>query len=172
MSYPNEWNKIIEMFLNLIVYKIGTENIDAIGGIDSAGISHASNIAQRLHLPMIYIKSERVFHGKFKKIEGELKKNSRVLVIEDLISTGKSSVDAVELLRDMGATVTDCLAIFTYDLKKARENFERIRCNLTCLTDFSTLIDVASENKILSTKEVNSVMEWNSNPEGWKPDNK
>ena len=163
MGHPNEWEKIIENFVNIIIYKIGMENIDVIAGIDTAGISHAAYIAKKMHFPMIYVKSKGTHYGKFKKVEGGLKKNSRVLVIEDLVSTGKSSADAVEVLREAGAQVSNCLAIFTYDLQKARKNFERIKCNLTCLTNFSTLIDVAKQKQIISPDDIKNVLAWNKN---------
>ena len=170
MSHPDEWNKIIESFINILIYKIGMQNVDAIAGVDSAGISHASYISQKLHLPMVYVKSKETTHGKYNKIEGKIKKHDKVVVIEDLISTGKSSLEAVDILRGEGAEVVDCLAIFTYDFQINKDCFERKKCNLTCLTDFSTLIDVAKQKQIISPDDIKTVLAWNKNPQEWGTD--
>lgn len=167
ISHPDEWLYVINSMLNIIVNVIGMENIDIIGGTSTAGIPHAAFLSERLQIPMIYIKSTPEAHGKQTKIEGSLAAGKRVVVIEDLISTGGSSIRAVESVRDAGGTVTDCIAIFTYEMEEARRRFAEIACTLHTVSNFSTLIAVAEQQEIISSEELTKAMEWNKAPEEW-----
>jgi orotate phosphoribosyltransferase len=171
MSYPAEWRQVIDSFVNVIVNQIGTQNINIIAGIATAGISHATYLADRMHLPMIYIKSDVDQYGKFTKIEGHIKKRDKVIVLEDLISTGGSSISAVNSVREYGGVVEYCLAIFTYEMKKSKEAFEKENVKLIALTDISTLIKVAVKLKYIKPEEEQIILDWIKDPMEWTKKN-
>ena len=100
-------------------------------------------------------------------IEGNLEANQKVLIIEDLVSTGGSSLGAVEAVREARGDVQNCIAIFTYDLPQAKKRFEEAKCKLFTLTNFSELVHVASEHNYISVEEVKIILEWKKDPEGW-----
>lgn len=167
MSYPKQWEILINSMVNVLIHKIGVLNIDVIAGTSTAGISHASYLAERLNLPLIYVKSKIEQHGKFSQIEGELKPNQRVLLIEDLISTGGSSITCVDAIRKAGGVVNQCMAIFTYELAKSIENFENQNVTVIPLTNFSTIVSVAVDNGYLKPDEKELVLAWKEDPESW-----
>lgn len=167
MSYPKQWEMLVNSMTNVIIHKIGLLNIDVIAGTSTAGISHASYLAGRLNLPLIYVKSKIEEHGKFTHIEGDLKPNQRVLLIEDLISTGGSSIACVDALRQAGGKVNQCMAIFTYEFAKSIENFANQNVTVIPLTNFSTLVEVAVENGYLKPSEKELVLAWKEDPENW-----
>lgn len=168
MSYPNKWESVIDSFADIIVDKIGVQNVDVIAGTATAGISHAAYLAEKLGLPMVYIKSEKDESGtKRFMVEGRLKKGDRVIVLEDLISTGGSSLSAVRAVKDAGGKVDHCLAIFTYEMEKAETGFENEKVELTTLTNISTLIDVASKQGYIKPEEKTKVIEWTKDTAGW-----
>lgn len=163
MSYPKKRNVIIETFLNILKEK----EFDILAGTATAGIPWSSWLAQKLNKPMIYIRGKAKEHGKENLIEGKLEKGKRVIVVEDLISTGGSSIDAVEAVREAGGIVEYCIAIFTYQLEKAINKFNERKCNLITLTNFSTLVEVAVENEYIKPEEKSIVFSWNKDPENW-----
>jgi len=168
ISYPKEWEEVIESMVYTIINKIGVQNIDIIAGTATAGISHAAYLAERLGLPMIYIKSSVDEHGKFTRIEGHVERGDKVLVVEDLISTGGSSISSAQAIRDAGGIVENCLAIFTYELEKSKKAFKEGKINLTALTDFTTLVNVAIKNNYIKPNEKSIVLEWSKDPSGWE----
>ena len=165
MAYPEKRKKIIGFFIE----KIKENNIefDVIAGTAIAGIPHAAWLADKLNKPMIYVRAKTKEHGKENLIEGRLEKGQRVLVIEDLVSTGDSSVNAVESVKKEGGIVDHCLAIFTYDMEKAKERFENANCKLLTLTNFITLVSVAVENDYINKKEQEIILQWNKDSENW-----
>lgn len=165
MSYPQKRKKVVDFFLAKIE-DIGLD-FDIIAGTATAGIPHAAWIADRLDKPMIYIRGRSKDHGKENRIEGKLKEGQKVLVIEDLVSTGGSSVSAVEAVMETGGSVVACLAIFTYGMEKAKKRFEEAGCPLYTLSDFSTLIEVAEKEGYLGPEEAKMVKEWNKAPAEW-----
>lgn len=169
ISNPVEWEEIIESMITLIINKIGLENIDLIAGTATAGIPHAAYISERLKLPMVYVRGESSEHGKKRKVEGLLEKSQRVLVVEDLISTGGSSIKAVKAVREAGGIVENCLAIFTYEFENTKKEFDEAHCNLITLSNFNTLIKVASDLEYIKPIDQIKVMEWNKNPIEWGP---
>jgi orotate phosphoribosyltransferase len=168
MSYPNEWKKIIDSMIYTIINKIGIQKVDVIAGTATAGISHAAYLADKLGLPMIYVKSDLDEYGKFTRIEGRLQRGDRVLIIEDLISTGGSSLSSAEAIRESRGTVKHILSIFTYEMEKAKKNFEDVKITLTSLTDLSTLVDVAAKKKYIKSNEKKIILEWAKDPAGWE----
>ncbi|PIN87055.1 orotate phosphoribosyltransferase [Candidatus Woesearchaeota archaeon CG10_big_fil_rev_8_21_14_0_10_44_13] len=167
MSYPEKLDKMIDYMLNLIITHIGINNIDVIGGTSTAGIPYAAILSERLNLPMIYLKKDKEEHGKYNKIEGVLKNNQRVLIVEDLISTGGSSFAAVETVREAGGIVNECIAIFTYELEKAGSVFSEGKCSLHTLTNFLVLMKVAEKERYVTQAEKEKALEWNKDTAGW-----
>lgn len=141
---------------------------DAIAGTATAGIGWATLVADRLGLPMVYVRAKAKKHGSKKAIEGDLKKGSHVVVIEDLISTGGSAVSTVEKLREEGeCSVTDVVAIFSYELVKSLELAQQASVKLHPLSDFGTLLQVAAEQGRLIPEDVELAKEFANNPENW-----
>lgn len=167
MSYPREWEEIINSMVSIIVNEIGMQNVDAIAGTATAGISHAAYIAKKLNLPMIYVKSKPEEYGKQTKIEGIIKEGDKVLLVEDLISTGGSSIASAKTIREAKGVIEYCLSIFTYDMDAARKAFEQEGIKLIPLTNFATLIDVAAEQDYIKSEDKSMVLEWNKDSAGW-----
>ncbi|MDP3971271.1 MAG: orotate phosphoribosyltransferase [bacterium] len=165
MSYPDKRQIVIDAFLNLI--KTNNLNFEVLAGTATAGIPHAAWLSDRLNQPMIYVRGKSKEHGKQNQIEGKLNKGQKSLVVEDLISTGGSSVDAGLALREAGAEVTDCIAIFTYQMKKAEDLFQEAKIEIHTLSNFATLIDVAEEEGYITEDEKKTALEWNQDPAGW-----
>lgn len=152
--------KVVAGFIKLI------ENLDfdVLGGAATGGIPWASFLAEELNLPMIYIRGEAKKHGKQNQVEGNLKKGQKVLIVEDLFSTGKSSINVAEAVRKEGGEVKDVIAIFTYGFLKSVEAFAQADLRFHTLTDFPTLIGVTN----LSDKEKENVLEFANDPVNWK----
>lgn len=164
ISYPREWKKIIDFFV-AEVQKIGKP--DVIAGVATAGVPHAAQIAQRLSIPMIYARPTLKGHGLDKQVEGVLKRGQKVIVVDDLISTGMSSLGVVEGIRKLGGKVTDQLAIFSYDLKESRENYKKFKVKLHPLTNLETSAKVAVKKKFLKPDQVKLVLDWAQDPKNW-----
>ena len=138
--------------------------VEVIAGTATAGIPHATSLADLLQVPLIYVRSTAKSHGMGNKIEGVLKKNQRVLVIEDLISTGGSAVNAVTAIREAGGIVDHCLSIFSYGFPKASEKFKSISCQVHSILVFSVLLQVAQATKQISLKDIETLQSWQENP--------
>jgi orotate phosphoribosyltransferase len=166
LSKVSEREKIVDAFIQ----KINNEKLvfDVVAGIATASITWASLIAEKLKKPMIYIRKEAKEHGMKNRVEGDFKKGERVLVVEDLVSTGSTSMSAVVAAREAGAVVEHCLAIFTYEMKVATEGFRQIKCALVTLSNFSTLVRVAAEKGYIKKEELDTVIEWSKDPVGWR----
>ncbi len=153
ISFPKTRELIIDGFVSLI--KKHYPQAEMIAGTATAGIPHAAFIAQKLDLPMIYVRSSAKGHGKKNAIEGYLAPNSKVIMIEDLISTGKSVLHAADIVNENGGQVLACLAIFNYCLPISESAFQDKKYELRSLTDYPTLIEVASREKdIQESKEL------------------
>jgi len=165
MGYPEKRKQITEYFKILI--EESNLEFDVVAATATAGIPHAAWLAHALDKPMIYIRGSSKEHGRENRIEGLFEEGRKVLVVEDLISTGGSSFSAVQAVRDAGCSVAACIAIFTYGLAKAKKLFSDGKCKLFTLSDFSTLIDVAAETKYLNEGEKKTALAWNKDPENW-----
>jgi orotate phosphoribosyltransferase len=141
--------------------------VDVIAGVATAGIPQGALVAQELGLPFAYVRSSAKDHGLTNKIEGVVNSGQTVVVIEDLVSTGKSSLEAVHALREIGAKVTGMVAIFSYGLQVANENFSSSDCRLITLSDYDSLISKAVEDEYISKKDENSLREWKNDPKAW-----
>ncbi len=140
---------------------------DYIAGVATAGIPHAALIANDLHLPMVYVRSKPKEHGTGQMIEGDLRHGSRVVVVEDTISTGMSSLKAVNDLRDAGAEVIGMVAIYKYGFDIAQKRFEDAGVVLKTLTNYNILIQVAAETGAISKEEMETLNAWRKDPENW-----
>ncbi|MDX9802345.1 MAG: orotate phosphoribosyltransferase [Spirochaetia bacterium] len=167
ISSPVKWKIIIRIMESIIKNRIGAENIEVIAGTSTAGIPHASLLASLLDLPLVYVKSDKGEKGKKSNIEGMLPYGKRVLVVEDLISTGKSSIEAVRILREHGAIVENCIAIFTYGMKSALKIFSEEKCALYTASNFNVLIKSAVEKKYITEEDAEKSVSWNMDPQGW-----
>lgn len=165
LSHPKARDKVMEGFLSLI--KSEGLKFDALAGIATAGIPHAAILADRLEKPMLYVRASPKTHGKGNRIEGEFRKGDRVLVVEDLVSTGQSSLEAVKALRQAGLKADDCVAIFTYGFPFAKNAFRRERCRLHTLTDLRTLVDVAVEGERIETQDRALIERFARAPQKW-----
>lgn len=165
ISYPEQRKTIVKYFIELI--KDNNLEFDVIAGVATAGIHWAAWLAAKFEKPMIYIRGKAKEHGRQNQIEGLLKQGQKVLVIEDHISTGGSSVAAVAAVKEAGGVVEHCLAISTYEFEKAKNKFEETNCNLITLTDFTTLINTAAEMEYITMGDKAKVLEWNKDAPNW-----
>ncbi|MBK7818604.1 MAG: orotate phosphoribosyltransferase [Sphingobacteriaceae bacterium] len=141
---------------------------DVIAGVATGGIAQGALIAQEMGLPFVYVRSEAKKHGMTNLIEGDLQKGQRVVVIEDLISTGGSSLKAVEAIREAGCVVRGMAAIFTYGFDVAEKAFQKADCKVITLTNYNTLINVALDKGYINEKDIESLTAWRSGPDTWK----
>ena len=167
ISYPNKRKIIINAFLHLI--EKNRLRFDVVAGTATAGIPHAAWIADRLNIPMVYVRGKAKAHGKQNQIEGRLQNGQKALVVEDLISIGKSSIAVGLALRKCGSWVTDCVAIFSYQLPQAIQNFSEAHINCYTLSNFHTLVEVAVKENYITEKEKQKALAWSKNPEEWEP---
>ncbi|WP_079709391.1 orotate phosphoribosyltransferase [Paraliobacillus ryukyuensis] len=158
LSYPAIRNRIADAFVEKI--KQLDDTPDCIAGCATAGIPHAAWLADKLDLPMVYVRSKPKAHGKGNQIEGKIAKGQKVVVIEDLISTGGSAIQTAEALRDQGVEVLAVIAIFTYGLPKANHAFDQSNLPLHTLTNFDVLSELLLEKNTITKAEYNSLLDW------------
>jgi len=165
LAYPDIRNAIKYSFVELIKEKfLSTE---AIAGVATGAIAHGSLVADVMGLPFMYVRSEPKGHGLENLIEGDPKKGQKVVVIEDLISTGGSSLKAVEALRNAGCDVLGMAAIFTYGFPKAGESFLASGCTLYTLSNYNALIELAIESGYIKSDMLTALQEWRQSPSTW-----
>ena len=169
LSYPVVRTFIRQQFVEMLTQHYGKP--DLIAGVATGGIAQGALVAQELGLPFAYVRSEKKSHGMQNQIEGVVSEGQSVVIIEDLVSTGKSSLLAVDALREAGAVVKGMLAIFTYQLPVAEENFAAQNCTLHTLTNYETLIYKAIEEKYISEEDQQSLLEWRKDPQAWSDKN-
>ena len=166
LGHPEARNFIRDAFVEMI--NNSTIQPDVIAGVATGGIAIGALVAQELNLPFCYVRSSAKAHGLNNTIEGDLKKEESVFVIEDLISSGMSSLKAVEDLRKNGNEVISLGAIFTYGFDNALQNFKSANCTFTTLTDYNQLIDIALSKKYISDNDISDLKKWRENPAQWK----
>ena len=165
LSYPEIRTFIRQRFTDIIKDMWG--DVDVIAGVATGGIAQGALVAQELGKPFVYVRSEQKSHGLTNQIEGEIHEGQSVVVIEDLVSTGKSSLIAVKALREKGCIVKGMAAIFTYGLQVAADNFKEQAVDLVTLTDYDTLIGVAKDKQFIQPDALESLSAWRVNPEQW-----
>ena len=168
LSYPEVRNLIKMSFAKLASSFAG---IDMIAGVATAGIAHGALLADQLNLPFCYVRSSPKEHGRQNQVEGEIHQEASILVVEDLISTGSSSLDVVHLLREKGYQVAGVIAIFDYGFEKSRQNFANSQCNYRTLSNYSALIKEAEATNYISQEEALILNKWNIDPQNWYQNN-
>lgn len=165
LSYPEIRTYICDQFVNVVREKY--PDAEVIAGVATGAIAQGALVAQKLGLPFVYVRSAPKNHGLENLIEGYLEKGKKVVVIEDLISTGGSSLKAAEALTNFGCDVLGMLAIFTYNFPTATDNFKSAGIELTTLSNYQFLIEQALEEGLVNQSQMESLKEWRENPSEW-----
>lgn len=158
LSYPQIRNTIKNTFVKTIKQQFPTVNY--IAGVATGAIAHAVLVAQAMDLPFIYIRNKAKQHGQQNLIEGQLKKNAKIVVIEDLISTGQSSITAIKELQQLNTEVLGLTAIFSYNFQQTIQNFKEIKCEFHTLTDYNTLINIALQKNYIQKTDIDFLQNW------------
>ncbi len=165
MSY-NDVRTFIREAFSKVVTELYPE-ADVIAGVATGAIANGVLVAQQLNKPFVYVRPDKKAHGMKNQVEGAITAGQKVVVVEDLISTGGSSLKAVDALRDAGCEVLGMVAIFTYGFKIAEDNFINSKVKLTTLTDYNSMIETALEAEYVKASDVESLKEWRLNPSEW-----
>lgn len=165
LSYPEIRENACRMMADIITSRY--PDVEVIAGVATGAIAHGVLIAHMLGKPFIYVRPKPKDHGTGSQIEGILEPGSKVVVVEDLISTGMSSLGAADALVKAGAQIMGMVAIFSYNFNQSRRAFENANIELTTLTNYDTLIDVASESGYIKASEIALLKEWRYSPSTW-----
>ena len=165
LSYPSIRTFIRQAFAKVITEEFGA--VDIIAGVATGAIAHGVLVAEEMGLPFAYVRTSKKDHGLENVIEGKITPGHSVVVIEDLVSTGSSSLSAVKALRREDCQVKGMVAIFTYGLDKAIRNFEKENCTLFTLTSYDTLIRKALDEDYIREEDLEALRKWRENPEAW-----
>ncbi len=163
--WPEQWAKVIRGFEALIAER--NISVDVVGGVEAAGIPHSAVLGFEMRKPSVFIRKELKEHGTKKRVEGGDVTGKRVVLVEDLVTTGGSSIAAIEALRAEGAVVSDCLAIISYDFPEAVELFERSGVRLHATTTFQAVLESALERKMIDAAGAAVVRDWLKEPRSW-----
>ena len=166
LSFVNIRNSLRESLAKAVEEKYGKP--DVIAGVATGAIAIGVLVAQELGIPFIYVRPEPKKHGRQNQIEGSIEKGQNVVVIEDLISTGKSSLNAVKALQEADMKVKGMVAILSYGFEFAQENFDNASIELTTLSDYSNLLEQAVETNYINDKELETLKNWRLNPSEWQ----
>ena len=166
LSYPEVRTYIKHCLAKAI--RESFKNVDVIAGVATAGVPQGALVAEELQLPFIYVRPKPKDHGMENLIEGKVEKGQSVVLVEDLISTGGSSLKAATALREAGALVSGMVAIFTYGFETAEKNFEKEKVDLVCLSDFSHLLNESLKKKFINEEQLLSLSAWRLSPANWK----
>ncbi|GHU98179.1 orotate phosphoribosyltransferase [Bacteroidia bacterium] len=168
LSHPAIRRQVCEAFAGVVARRY--PDVEVLAGVATGAIAHGALVAEAMGLPFIYVRSSPKSHGLANQVEGEVAPGARVVVIEDLISTGGSSLGAVEVLREAGCRVQGMAAIFTYGFAQAVENFARAGVALDTLCDYQTMIALAAEQGYVQPSELDTLRRWREDPAGWMQD--
>lgn len=165
LSYPQIRTYIRQEFVKLIQEELG--DVDLIVGVATGGIAQGALVAQEMGLPFAYVRSAEKAHGMTNLVEGVVESGQRVVIVEDLISTGGSSLKAVEAIRALNCDVKGLVAIFSYEFDIARENFKAAKCKMLTLSNYNALIDQAFAEEFILEKDLDSLKKWRKDPAKW-----
>lgn len=165
ISFTDVRNHIEAGLAELIQNKF--PEVDVIGGVATAGIPHAAIVADKMDLPMIYVRSKPKDHGRGKQMEGSIDKKQSIVLIDDLLSTGKSVLNAAKALTDDGYNVIGVVAIFSYELPDSRQNFAEAGIDFATLTNYSTIIEQAQSEGSISETDLATLRQWRDDPWNW-----
>ena len=163
--HPVEWKIVLEGFKDLIEKE--NINLDIVAGVEAAGIPHSAALGYILNIPSVFIRKQAKDHGTKKLVEGGDVSGKKVLLVEDLVSTGGSSLKAIEAMRNEGAIANDCLVIVSYDFAEAKENFKNSTVTLHCLTSFPVILEEAEKIGVLKQDDIEKIKEWFTDPHSW-----
>ena len=166
LSFPESRTFIRQSLVNVIQKQYGGSNL--IAGVATGAIAHGALVAEEMGLPFIYVRSKKKDHGKQNMIEGTYTLGQSVIVIEDLISSGKSSLEAVEALREKGLNVKGLISIFTYGFDAATENFKKSDCRFISLCNYPILLQEAVKQEYINELDLEILEKWRENPSKWK----
>ncbi|MDR3132902.1 MAG: orotate phosphoribosyltransferase [Prevotellaceae bacterium] len=166
LSYPDVRKRIYESLTDIVQKKFKAAEV--IAGVATGAIAHGVLVAEKLNKPFVYVRPAPKTHGLGNIVEGELPPGSKVVVIEDLISTGGSSLAAVDVLRKAGADVLGMAAIFSYGFATPRRSFEKSDCVLYTLTNYITLIEEALACGYIAAQDIETLKQWREHPDEWK----
>jgi len=167
LSYPSLRNFIKLELARTIIENF--ENVTTIAGVATGAIAQGAMVAEELNLPFVYIRSTPKDHGLENLIEGDLKPGAKVVVIEDLISTGGSSLKAVEAVRNAGCDVIGMVAIFTYGFSLSEDRFKEAKVKWITLCNYDAILDEALRTDYIDESEIKTLQEWRKNPGQWNP---
>jgi len=165
LSYPEERTFICKQFCKIIRDKY--PQAEVIAGVATGAIAHGMLVAQELGLPFIYVRAKPKDHGLENLIEGDMKAGQKVVIIEDLVSTGLSSLKAADAITNFGGDVLGMVAIFTYNFPQAHKNFAEAGLELTALSNYQVLINLALERGDVRADEMEKLNKWREQPESW-----
>ncbi|HJA23060.1 MAG TPA: orotate phosphoribosyltransferase [Candidatus Limosilactobacillus intestinavium] len=165
ISYPFVRRNIAVGMTELIKHHL--DDVDVIAGVATAGIPHAAYVAERLQKPLVYVRSKPKDHGRGRQIEGVLKAGQKVVVIDDLLSTGGSALKAVKAVEEAGGDVIGVVSIFSYQLKALDDNFKEAGLPYYSVTNYTTLIETAKQNQMISDDQLASLHAWRQDPAQW-----
>ena len=165
MAYPDKRREIRDLYIEAI--KKSKVQFEVVAGTATAGIPHAAWIAERLNLPMVYVRGKIKDHGKENLMEGIIKKGQKAVVIEDLVSTGESAINSVNAIRAAGGEVADVFSIITYGMTVAEENFKKNNLKLISLTTFLDVVKEAEKMGNIKKQEIQTVLDWTADPANW-----
>ena len=166
LSFPKSRTYIRQSLVKVISKHYGSANV--IAGVATGAIAHGALVAEEMGLPFIYVRSAKKEHGKQNRVEGAYNSGQSVIVIEDLISSGKSSLEAVEALRKEGLNVKGLISIFTYGFDAAAKNFKKANCEFISLCNYSTLLQVAEKQDYIKQSDLEVLEKWRKDPSKWK----
>lgn len=165
LSFPDVRNYIRNSFVKLIQEKY--PDVESIAGVATGAIAQAALVADALKKPMLYVRSSAKAHGMTNLIEGEVKRGQKLVVIEDLISTGGSSLKAVKALQEAGCEVLGMVAIFSYGFQTSVDNFKQENCQLDTLSDYASMIECAKKSGYVQEEHVEHLQKWRKDPSNW-----
>jgi orotate phosphoribosyltransferase len=160
ISFPRQRKVIVDAFVNVFRDVIGTENFDLVAGVASGGVPWAAWVADRLERPLVYVRPAAKERGMKKQVEGVMESGQRLVVVEDLITTGLSSANVVQSIRESGGRVEDCISIFSFDAPASAKRFGAIGLRRLSLTNLSYLLEAAAEDGSLDARQIQKIQEW------------
>ena len=169
LSFPKIRKLVCDCFVEIIKKKYN--DTELVAGVATGGIGMGMLIAEKLDLPFVYVRPQAKKHGRKNQIEGLIEKNIKAIVIEDLISTGKSSLNAVDALKKEKVNVIGLISLFSYELEDAKKNISKSGLNYCSLSNFSDLIKIALSTNYIDTKQKEEIFKWRVNPQKWREAN-
>lgn len=164
ISYPKQRKQVLKYLISKI-HKIGQP--DVIAGVATAGITHAAWIAQKLDLPMVYVRPKPKEHGRQNQVEGKIKRGQKILIVEDMVSTAESSLASIDALRKLGAKVVDEIAIYTHQMPQSKKNFKKANVKFHALTNLQSVAEIAQKKGFLKPDQIATILDWARDPQNW-----